>query len=166
MTQKPARRGTISKPPGRTSDALVLPVTANKKGSSGFRSLSKKERREIDQQRSEVDQYRKRRQNWESRKPVQRDERTFKAFGINKVRFPKSPIASKPSHRVDRQETPPNRNGVPNPDPTVVPLKRGSGGSQEKNNGQRPDNRYRIDNSNREKSDSRGTRSEGQSVGV
>jgi WXXGXW repeat (2 copies) len=153
---KPDRKGTISRPRSRTSDSLVAPVTKRKKGSSGFRSLSRKERSQIDQQRREVDRYRKSRQNWESRKPAQRDSRSFNKTGIDRVRFPKSPIAAKPTHRVDRQETPPNRYGVPKPDPTVEPLKRGYSGVQERNNGQRPDSRNRNENSNRERSDNRG----------
>ncbi len=160
---KPDRKSTISKTPGRTSDALALPVSKSKKVSSGFRSLSQKERRQIDRQRREVNQYRKKRQNWENRKPTRLDVPSFKTTEINKVRFPKSPIAAKPNRRLDRQKTPPNRYRVPKPDPTVEPLKRSPGGYQGKNNRQSPNNRYRNEHSNRDRSNNTWTGSKNNS---
>lgn len=153
---KPDRKSAISKTPGRTFDALVLPVTKSKKGSSGFRSLNKIERRQIDRQRREVNQYRKKRQNWESRKPAQQNVRSFKSIELNKVRLPRSPIAAKPNHRVDRQKTPPIRYRAPKPDPTVEPLKRGSGNVRERARDRVQGNRYRNENSDRERSNNRG----------
>lgn len=161
LAEKSDHKGMISKTSGRSFEAPFISVTKSREGLSGFRSLNKKEHQQIDRRWKEVDQYRKKRQNWESQKSAKPSDWSSKRTKVNKARFPRSPIAAKPTHRVDRQNTPPNRYQVPKPNPAVEPLKRRFDGFHERNYEQRPDNRSKNENFNRNKSDNRRVGSNG-----
>ena len=108
-------------------------MTKHKESSSHFQALSKKERTQIDQRGKEVYKYSSERLKWESHESSEPAKRASKATETDKIRVPKSPIASKPSHLVDKKKVPPNRYQTPKPNPTVEPLQKRSHSYSESN---------------------------------
>lgn len=151
FSEKSGHRRMILKTPARTFNAPFRSGAKNKKGSSRFRSLSKKEHRWINRHRKSVDRYGRKRQNWISQKSAKPADRFSRGINTNKLRFPRSPVEAKPFGRVNRRNFPHKGYQSPKPNPNVKPLIRRSYGFQKRNHGQRTYNRagYEHFNHNR-----------------
>jgi len=154
--EKPGHKVNIPKA-GASKLASPFPtVKKNGKSPSKFQPLSKKERAKIDQQGKEVRNYIHKRQKLETQKSVKPPVKSPGRAEPRKVRFPKSPIATKPHDGVDRKKIPPNRYKAPKLNPTVEPLQKKSYNYRGKNNVKRPVDTDKSRTSHGKLPDSRG----------
>ena len=145
MQGKPGLKVNSPKAGARKLASPFPTVKKSGKSPSKFQPLSKKERTKIYRQGKDVRNYIDKRQKWETQKPVKSPVKSSKKSSKrpepNKVRFPKSPIAAKPTDGVDRKKTPPNRYKAPKLNPSVEPLQRRSSVYRERSNVKRPVNK-------------------------
>ena len=143
--EKPGLKVNSPKAGARKLASPFPTVKKSGKSPSKFQPLSKKERTKIYRQGKDVRNYIDKRQKWETQKPVKSPVKSSKKSSKrpepNKVRFPKSPIAAKPTDGVDRKKTPPNRYKAPKLNPSVEPLQRRPSVYRERSNVKRPVNK-------------------------
>jgi len=135
---KPGITVALPKTGGGKIVTPVPPVIKVGKGPTGFRPVSKKERVQIDRQGKEVRNYIDKRQKFETQKIITPPVGSSKKPAPNKVRYPQSPIASKPVTPVDIKKAPPNLYKSPKPNPSVEPLQRRSTDYRVKSNVEKP----------------------------
>ncbi len=113
-------------------------VKKSGKSPTGFQPMTQKERMQIDQRGKEVRNYINKRQKFETQTTVKPPAGISKRTAPSKVRYPKSPIASKPATPVGIKKAPPNLYKTPKPNPSVEPLKRRPTNYRQNSNVEKP----------------------------
>jgi len=153
--KKPHQKPTVSKASGRPFKKPFVPVTKSREGVAKFKPLGKNERSQIEQRGKQVRNLSNERMKWESQGLARPSVGASKRVDANKVKLPKSPIASRPTAGPARptagplrstgpaptRMTPPDRHTAPQTNPTVEPLQRRSSGGGGRNTDSRPDDR-------------------------
>jgi len=146
--KKPHQKPMVSKALDRPFKEPFVPVTKSREGMAKFKPLSKNERAQIEQRGKQVRNLSNERLKLESPGLAKPPAGASKRIETNKVKSPKSPIASrptaspaKPTGPAPTKKAPPDRYKAPQPNPTVEHPQSRPSGSGERNIGARPDDR-------------------------